>query len=328
MRDRPRVSVLMTVFNAGRFLEPAVKSIMSQTFRDWEMVIVDDGSTDGSADVVARLAGDDSRIRFFPNDANAGQTARLNEGLRRARGEWVARQDADDLSHPLRLSRQFEAVTADPDLLLIGSAGRIIDERDRLVGLLDVPCHPSGVVLASTWMNPILHTSAFFRRSVVCDRCGGYDESFRIAQDYDLWCRVMREGKVANLPGRLVAYRHLESSLSKAGSTRAFDEAARVAAQQREVVKLPDGCDVSGLDSFREGLDPAHAGGFARSVRLAGRELSGAAALDWRRFRCGALIRGAGAIGRNDVIRAAGLFGAAWAASPATALHWLCERIG
>jgi glycosyltransferase involved in cell wall biosynthesis len=255
--SEPVVTVLMTVFNAGRFLDPSIRSIIGQTFRNFEFLIVDDASTDGSADVIEEWARKDSRIRFIPNDANKGQTPCLNQGLRLARGKWMARQDADDLSHPARLSEQFQYTTMEPEVMLLGTNGRIVDEQDRLVGLLDAPLSHECVDWTAPFLNPFMHTAVMFRTDVIRDEFGGYDESYRIAQDYDLWTRVLARHTTANLPQRLVCYRHLESSLSKAGRERAFAEAEQVSRRESERVfgRKLDPSEQDLLARFREGLD-------------------------------------------------------------------------
>ncbi len=248
----------MTVYNAGRFLDPAIRSITNQVFRDWEFVIVDDASTDGSTDVLQSWADAEPRIRLILNPANKGQTPCLNQGLREARGQWVARQDADDLSHPLRLLRQHERVTIHPALALLGTCGRIIDENDQLVGLLDAPATAESISWWSPFLNPFVHTSVMFRREVIWEEFGGYDETFRIAQDYELWTRVAAQCPTANLIERLVCYRHLSNSLSKTGREVAFDEADRISAREAERVfkKQPDQKSLALLSAFRKGIKP------------------------------------------------------------------------
>jgi hypothetical protein len=259
MNSIPRISVLMTVFNAGRHLDASVRSIVTQTFQDWEFLIVDDASTDGSAEVAESWAVKDKRIRLIRNGSNKGQTPCLNQGLREARGVWVARQDADDLSHPLRLTRQFERVTIKPELDLLGTCGRIIDGADRLCGLLDMPLTGGSIRWSAALLNPFLHTSVMFRRDVVLEEFGGYDESFRISQDYDLWLRLTARKKSANLPWRLVCYRNLSTALSKTGRETAYDEARRIS-ERGETESF--GRELSAgerrlIASFREGLNPA-----------------------------------------------------------------------
>lgn len=224
----PAVSVLMAVFNGGPHLDASIRSIAGQTFTDWELVVVDDASTDGTREVVSVWSRRDPRIRLVENNTNKGQTPCLNQGLRECRGAWVARQDADDLSSPGRLAAQVDFVRAHPSTVLLGTAGRLIDEEGRKVGLLDVPSSAAGVAWTSMFLNPFLHTSVMFRR----ERVDGYDECFRIAQDYDLWVRLLNAGPAANLPQRLVSYRRSAASLSSAGRDLAMQEAEAVAVRQ------------------------------------------------------------------------------------------------
>lgn len=303
----PKISVLMTVFNAGRFLEPAMRSISNQVFRDWEFVIVDDASTDGSAEILARWAEADSRIRLIANTQNKGQTPCLNQGLQVARGRWIARQDADDLSHPLRLMRQFERVVADDRLVLLGTAGRIIDENDKRVGLLDAPLTAEAIAWWAPFLNPFVHTAVLVKTDVIRDEFGGYDESFRIAQDYDLWTRISAKYPSANLPDRLVAYRHLTTSLSKAGRSTAFAEADHVSEREaaRHFGELPSGEELSMMSAFRQGLSKSTHRGFwnfyHKNFRI--RSLRREAAL--HRLKSAGAV--GGILGIGDIIKALAL---------------------
>ncbi len=229
----PEVSVLVAVRNGGAFLDRSIASISRQTFGDWEMVIVDDASTDGSEKLAAQWAGRDPRIRVLAHSSNKGQTASLNEGLAHCRGRWVARQDADDLSHPRRLETQMAFVHDNPETVLLGTQGVLIDENDACVGLLDVPTDPDAIAWCTPFLNPFLHTSVLFRREVV-QANGGYDENYRIAQDYELWTRLGALHPTANLPARLVSYRNGEESLSRSGRDLAFAEADRVSDREAQ----------------------------------------------------------------------------------------------
>ena len=230
----PPVSVLMAVRNGGACLEHSIASIARQTFADWEMVVVDDASDDATPQVLANWATKDPRVRVVTNEKNIGQTASLNKGLRECRGDWVARQDADDLSDSRRLAAQMGFLDKNPDIVLLGTQGILIDEGGRKVGLLDVPCAEAGILWTSMLLNPFLHTSVIFRRANVLEKYGGYDESFRIAQDYDLWVRVLNSSPTANLPARMVSYRRSDDSLSRSGRSLAEEEASRVAGRQTE----------------------------------------------------------------------------------------------
>jgi glycosyltransferase involved in cell wall biosynthesis len=226
----------MAVRNGGDFLEASIASIAAQTFGDWEMIVVDDASTDGTRARLESWCRRDARIKLLAHDRNRGQTPSLNEGLRACRGTWVARQDADDLSAPERLSRQVGYLRRHPGTVLLGTAGVLIDGADRRVGLLDVPLDPAGVAWCSPFLNPFLHTSVVFHRTTIAEDSGGYDEDFRIAQDYELWTRVAAEHVTANLPERLIRYRRTPSSLSRAGEGLAYAEADRVSAREAKRV--------------------------------------------------------------------------------------------
>ena len=211
----------MTMFDAARHLRAAVESILGQTFGDFEFLIVDDGSGDDSAAIVESYG--DARIRLVRNERNKGQTPCLNQGLALARGTWVARQDADDLSLPRRLERQMERLRRDEKLALLGCQAWLVDDGGKFTGLLDVALGPESIEWAGLWENPFIHTAAIFRRDVVA-RLGGYDESFRICQDYDLWMRVAAEHATANLSERFTVYRHAAQSLQHSGRETVREE--------------------------------------------------------------------------------------------------------
>jgi glycosyltransferase involved in cell wall biosynthesis len=195
----PEVSVLLAARDEADVVGRAVESILAQTFDDWELVFVDDGSSDGTIAVVESFG--DPRIRVH-RLSRAGLSKALNAGLAIARGPFVARQDADDWSLPERLERQVAFLRAHPGVAVVGSAwielgadGQRARPRARVVtGRLND-------VLPQ--FNPITHTTAIFRREVVVS-AGGYDEAFSYGEDYDLWLRLAHEGEVLwNLPDEL-----------------------------------------------------------------------------------------------------------------------------
>ncbi len=233
----PKVTVLMPVHDARRFVGEAVASILAQTWCDFELLVVDDGSTDGSADIVA--ASGDDRVKLVRLPAQRGVSAALNEGLRVARGELVARQDADDVSSPQRLERQLAMFAADDRLALVGSQAQRIDEGGRPLGTVERSLEDVSIRWYALFDNPMIHTSVMFRRSVVWESLGGYDaEAYPLSQDFALWSRVIRTSRAANLPEPLVKYRVRAESVS---ATLATDPAsgsptARFAAIVRRIV--------------------------------------------------------------------------------------------
>jgi len=259
MNGIPPLSVLMTVFNGGRFLAESVESILAQSFSDFEFVIVDDASTDGSVAVLETYASRDPRLRLICNPKNFGQTACLNQGLGECRAEWVARQDADDISHLRRLAAQWRAIRDNSSLVLLGVNGWIIDESGGSAGMIHVPVDDAGIRWSLPFRNPFIHTGVLFRRLHPDGSPVRYAPEFRICQDWELWSRITSDGSAANLPERLVFYRHSKNSLSNN-----FSDTTRV--ENRAIVEKIWRANFPGRDltaweadlmeSFRDGLAP------------------------------------------------------------------------
>ncbi|MBN1314440.1 MAG: glycosyltransferase [Anaerolineales bacterium] len=211
----PRVSVLMSVYNSERYLCQAIDSILCQTWSDFEFLIVNDGSTDRSREIITSLK--DPRIRLIDNSTNIGLTKSLNRGLELAGGEYIARQDADDVSYPTRLERQVEYLDSHPDVALLGTRMRIIDEsgKKRKPSRYQMPLENTSIKWSLMFGNPIAHTSVMYRRSIVWDRLKGYDEQYLRSQDFELWSRLLEKYNANNLPDILVEIRrHSESIMA------------------------------------------------------------------------------------------------------------------
>ena len=211
----PVVTVLMAVFNGQAHVGAAIRSILSQTFRDFELLVIDDGSTDDSAAIVGAFG--DARIRLIRNPQNIGLTRSLNRGLSLARGALVARQDADDVSHATRIERQVSVLRNQPHLALLGAQARLIDDAGRGAGssLFVRPTRPKAIAWQLMFDNAFVHSSTIFRRSVVWEQLGGYDETFRTNQDFELWSRLAENHVTSNLADILVDFRVSESSVSR-----------------------------------------------------------------------------------------------------------------
>ena len=202
----PRVSVLMPVFNGGRFLTAAVESICEQTFRDFELIAIDDGSTDQSACLLAQLAGSDDRIRVI-RQTNAGIVTTLNRALALAQGEYIARMDADDVALPSRLARQTAFLDDHPDVAVVGSAITLIDEEGSTIRDVDYPLLSADVSQFLIQVGNALAHPAVMMRGADIAALGGYRAAYRHAEDYDLWLRLSETRALANLPDRLLLYR-------------------------------------------------------------------------------------------------------------------------
>jgi glycosyltransferase involved in cell wall biosynthesis len=208
----PRVSVVLPVYNGEPFLTDAVDSILAQTFRDFELIGIEDGSLDGSGEILDRFALADSRVRVL-HQANAGIIAALNRGLALARGEFIARMDADDVAHPERLARQAAFLDGRPDIAVVGCAVTLIDERGKRIRDVEYPRTPEAVAEFLEIGAPLAHPAVMMRRDAV-RAVGGYREAYRHAEDYDLWLRMAERYRMANLPDRLLLYRQHETKHS------------------------------------------------------------------------------------------------------------------
>jgi glycosyltransferase involved in cell wall biosynthesis len=211
---RPAVSVVMSVWNAEAYVAESIESVLRQSFGDFELLIIDDGSSDRSAAIIARYAATDSRIRVLQNDSNLGLPASLNRGLQEARGELIARHDADDRSFRERLQKQVSFLRDHEEVVILGTQARVIDARGRTVRASDAfrACTPLGVRWQMLLTNPFFHGSVMFRRDVVRD-CGGYDSAVRYGEDYELWSRILPARNGANLPDVLLEYRVHDRSM-------------------------------------------------------------------------------------------------------------------
>jgi hypothetical protein len=237
------ITVLLPVFNGGPYLRPAIESVLAQTLSDFELLVVDDGSTDGSLEVARSLR--DPRLRVVENGRNLGLTASLNRGLHEARAPLVARQDADDLSAPDRLARQADLMARRPELALLGTQADVIDARGRRGGSLARSCEHDSIRWELLFDNAFVHSSVMFRRKVVLEEAGGYDEGLRYCQDFALWSRLVRSHAAANLDRPLVRCRaHGRSMTTTGGDANVRESEATIAANLHATL----GGDVTAAD--------------------------------------------------------------------------------
>lgn len=199
------VSVIMPVYNAGPFLRPAIQSVLRQRGPSFELIVIDDGSQDGSAETLRGIS--DQRVRTVYHSVNQGTIPTRQEGLSLCRGRYVAWADADDLSLPDRFRSQVDFLDNRADVVVLGSAGRLIDERDRRIGLWTVPTDPLTVRWASLLTNPFIASSVMVRHDVLRQNEITLEREYFVAEDYDLWTKCLRYGQGVNLGIPLVAYR-------------------------------------------------------------------------------------------------------------------------
>ncbi len=231
----PRVSVLLPVYNGEPYLREAVQSILAQSYSDFELLAVDDGSRDGSLDTLEELAGSDSRMRVITR-SNRGLVATLNELIGMARGELLARMDADDVCLPTRFAEQVRFLDQHAAHVLVGTRIEYINARGQRIGVVGSPLdHGEIEEKHLAGHSAIAHPSAMMRRTAV-EEVGGYRAEQFPAEDLDLWLRLGELGLLANLPSPLVRYRIHHSAVSvvqSAAQRRAAKRACEAAWQRR-----------------------------------------------------------------------------------------------
>ncbi|QKT04319.1 glycosyltransferase [Ectothiorhodospiraceae bacterium 2226] len=217
--QRALVSVVMPAFNAERYLEAAIQSVLNQSYRTLELLVVDDGSCDGTVEIVRRYARRDARVRLL-RQGNAGVAAARNRGLAHARGEYIAPLDADDLWYPNKLALQVACLEQAPDEVgVVYAWSAHINEHGALTGGYSAAQEEGDVYAALVLGNFIGNASATLFRQACVERCGGYDASLRArdaegCEDADLYLRFARHFRFACVPRLLIGYRLLPDSMS------------------------------------------------------------------------------------------------------------------
>ena len=208
MNSRPvPVSVVLPCYNCERFLRAAVQSILDQSFQDFELILIDDGSTDGTPEILREFAAKDPRVRTLKNEVNSGICAALNKGLDAACGEFLCRMDADDIAEPDRLEKQIAYMRAFPRTVVCGSHLLLIDEQGRETGRRRYDLDTARIKRNRFFRSPFAHPAVMIRRSILEEHRIRYSVRFPYAECYDLWMRLAPYGDFANLDAFLLRYR-------------------------------------------------------------------------------------------------------------------------
>ena len=197
------VSVIMPVYNTEKYLKTSIDSILSQTYENIEFIIIDDGSTDNSINIVESYS--DKRIRFYKQD-NRGIAISLNKGISLAKGDFIARQDADDISNPFRIEKQMQLLIENKHIGLIGTCANLIDENGLVIKPLNFPGDNNSLQKYILTKNPFIHGSIIMRKECL-KKVGLYREQFLLAQSYDMWLRISEKYEIMNIQESLYDYR-------------------------------------------------------------------------------------------------------------------------
>ena len=237
------ISVVMPVFNGERYVEEAIESVLAQTHRDFEFIILDDASTDGSLGVIEAYARKDPRIRVKAGTRNRGVTVRQNEALALATWEFIARMDADDISEPRRLERQLKFLKDNPNVVLVGSRVLLIDaDGDPLMEMGDALAHEEIDHGLMTRRGQLVYQSSCMFRKSASLAIGGYDETYTASSDLDFFLKLAEVGRLENLAEPLTRYRQHFNSIGYARLLEQEEMIARalVAARARRGAPIDD----------------------------------------------------------------------------------------
>ena len=213
MEKKPTITVLLSMYNAENYVGIAIESILKQTFSDFELIAVDDCSTDKSWDIVQQYMKLDSRVIAKRNEVNLGGCKTLNVGLKLAKGKYIARLDNDDWSYPNRLEKQFDFLEAHPDVGIVGGVMEIMNQHGEVTGKRKYNISDQEIRNKIFRYSPFSHPLVMIRKSIL-DKVGPYDPAYAPADDYELYFRIGNESQFANLPDVIMRYRVIPSSIT------------------------------------------------------------------------------------------------------------------
>ncbi len=210
MGTNVKASILLPVYNASSFLAEAIESILNQSFKDFELIILNDGSKDSSKDII--LLFNDIRIKYIENETNLGLIKTLNKGIDACAGEYIIRMDADDISEPKRIEKQICFMEKHPHIGVCGTWADVIDINGKITGRIVNQTSPLFLAVSLLFTVPLIHPSVCFRSSVLKNHL--YHE-VPVAEDFDLWCRLDEVTQLSNIPEYLFRYRWHDTNISK-----------------------------------------------------------------------------------------------------------------
>ncbi|MDJ0817714.1 MAG: glycosyltransferase [Desulfobacterales bacterium] len=236
LKTLPDTSVVMSVYNDTEYLNESINSILCQTYRNFEFIIVTDGSNIRTQEIIEGYALDDQRIVVLKNDTNMGLTRSLNKAISRARGEFIARQDADDISLPTRLEKQVGFLAQHPSYVLVSCNLEKIDSTGRFLKVIEISSKPYLLDWNFLFFNGIYGHSQVVYRKRQFESSGGYCEAFAYAQDYELWTRLLRIGKFKILNETLVKNREHLHQLSQKRNIQQLECVLKISQSQIESI--------------------------------------------------------------------------------------------
>jgi len=235
-KKTPAISVIMPAHNAADFIAEAIESILEQSFSDFELIIINDGSTDKTYQIAKEYALQDKKIKVISYRKNKGESAAANLGFKKAKGKYIARMDADDIAHKDRLSKQISFLEKNKDYILVGSQANIIDEFGNIIGQKTFSVKNQDIYAQYGILHPVLHPSIMIRRSLLPKQDKLWAEQAEPNDDYFTLFTLLKRGKFYNLPEKLMSYRMHENNKSMQNIKKKFINSLKIRAYA--VIKL------------------------------------------------------------------------------------------
>jgi glycosyltransferase involved in cell wall biosynthesis len=232
--QNPKISVVMPIYNRREFLEEAIQSILNQSYVDFEFIIINDGSTDNSKSVVSQF--EDNRIVYVENQKNIGVSASANKGIRLAKGEYIARMDSDDISLPDRLEAQLKFLEKNKEIALCGSWIRTFGEGKTCI--MRVPKDHDIIKCYMLFSNVIWQPTIMVRKNILLDNNFYYNPEYVNGEDYDLWARILKRYKVANLEKVLLCYRIHSNQTVKIFNKAQIENSGKIRLNQLKDIEI------------------------------------------------------------------------------------------
>ncbi len=203
----PKVSIILATRNNCLYIMEAVESVLKQSYSNWELIVIDDQSTDNTSEVLQIYTESDKRIKYIKNAKRKGLVKSLNKGIKLSTGQYIGRIDGDDIwLNTDKLTKQIDFITKNPKAILVGTWGYKIDERGTKVSSLKYPTKDSDIKKYILFENCFIHSSVIFKKKIIVEM-GSYDDVFTHAEDYALWLKVSKKGQIGNIPEYMVGYR-------------------------------------------------------------------------------------------------------------------------
>jgi glycosyltransferase involved in cell wall biosynthesis len=216
-KSKPKISVIMPTFNRACYIAEAIKSVQDQILDDWELIVVDDGSTDGTESIVRGFVEKDSRISYFKNEKNIGIAKTRNRGVTLAKADYVAMLDSDDRwASPDKLIKQLSFLEQNKELGIVGTNASFMDENGKVTGKhTNFPTDNAGIRQTELYRNILMQSGLLIKKEAI-EKAGGYDSKFTICDDHDLWLKIGKNWQFMILPSVDLSYRIHKSGITKA----------------------------------------------------------------------------------------------------------------